>query len=446
MAIRILAVDDEADLRQLVRHALTQRGHEVRTSGNGKEAMTLLGQEEFDVVLLDLRMPEMGGIQLLRWAKEVGIEAEIIILTGHADVDTAIEAMRLGAYDYLSKPFRLQEVEQVVVKAAEKRELRKENVALRHVLARREGLPLLIARSPAMKNALQTVDKVAPTDSPVLIQGESGTGKELIARTIHLKSPQAQKPFVAINCGAFQDQLLESELFGHERGAFTGAVATKHGLFEVADGGTLFLDEIGEMSHAMQVRLLRALDSGEIRRVGSHRNFKVSVRILAATTKDLVQEVGERRFREDLFFRVSTIVLKLPPLREREGDIPPLVEHFLQSTPSGRRKLVISPDALAMLEQYPWPGNIRELRNTVERLLILVDHPVITSGDLPDNILQIPKSYSEDELAKFSLSEVERLHILRVLARTNYNKSQAARILQIDVKTLANKMKAYKLP
>jgi len=445
MAIRILAVDDEPDLRQLVRHALTQRGHEVRTAGNGKEAMALLGQEEFDVVLLDLRMPEMGGIQLLRWAREMGIEAEIIILTGHADVDTAIEAMRLGAYDYLSKPFRLQEVEQIVVKAAEKRELRKENVVLRHVLARREGLPLLIGQSPAMTNALQTVDKVAPTDSPVLIQGESGTGKELIARTIHLKSPRAQKPFVAINCGAFQDQLLESELFGHERGAFTGAVATKHGLFEVSDGGTLFLDEIGEMSPAMQVRLLRALDSGEIRRVGSHRNFKVSVRIVAATTKDLVQEVGERRFREDLFFRVSTIVLKLPPLREREGDIPSLVEHFLQSA-QGRRRLGITPDALGILEKYSWPGNIRELRNTVERLLILVDHAVIVPGDLPDNILQIPKAYSEDELAKFSLSEVERLHILRVLARTNFNKSQAARILQIDVKTLANKMKAYKLP
>ena len=446
MAIRILAVDDEPDLRQLVRHALTQRGHEVRTAGNGKEAMALLGQEEFDVVLLDLRMPEMGGIQLLRWAREMGVEAEIIVLTGHADVDTAIEAMRLGAYDYLSKPFRLQEVEQVVVKAAEKRDLRKENVVLRHVLARREALPLLIGESPAMKNALQTVDKVAPTDSPVLIYGESGTGKELIARTIHLKSLRTQKPFVAINCGAFQDQLLESELFGHERGAFTGAVATKHGLFEVADGGTLFLDEIGEMSQAMQVRLLRALDSGEIRRVGSHRSFRVNVRIVAATTKNLVQEVGERRFREDLFFRVCTILLKLPPLRERDGDIAALVEHFLQNIPPGRRRLAISPEALAILQQYPWPGNIRELRNTIERLLILVDHPVITQADLPDNILQIPKSYGEDELATFSLSEVERLHILRVLGRTNYNKSHAARILQIDVKTLANKMKAYKVP
>ncbi|HLA82950.1 MAG TPA: sigma-54 dependent transcriptional regulator [Thermoleophilia bacterium] len=446
MAIRILAVDDEPDLRKLVRHALTQRGHDVRTAANGKEAMTLLGQEEFDVVLLDLRMPEIGGIQLLRWAREMGIESEIIILTGHADVDTAIEAMRLGAYDYLSKPFRLQEVEQVVVKAAEKRELRKENVVLRNVLARRETLPLLIGQSPAMKNVLQTVEKVAPTDSPVLIQGESGTGKELIARTIHLKSHRAQKPFVAINCGAFQDQLLESELFGHERGAFTGAVATKHGLFEVADGGTLFLDEIGEMSHAMQVRLLRTLDSGEIRRVGSHRNSKVSVRIVAATTKDLVHEVGEHRFREDLFFRISTILLKLPPLRERDGDIPAVVEHFLEHVPPGWRRLGISPDAVAMLEQYSWPGNIRELRNTVERLLILVDGPVITPADLPENVLQIPRSFSEDELAKFSLSEIERLHILRVLARTNHNKTQAARILQIDVKTLANKMKAYKMP
>jgi DNA-binding NtrC family response regulator len=442
--MRALVVDDDHDVRTFLASVLAKQSIAVATAGSGAEAMAVLGREEFDVVLLDLRLPDASGLDVLRWARGADVDTEFIVLTGHAEVETAVEAMRLGAYDFLGKPCRNSELLQVVGKAAEKKSLRRENVALKEVM-RRDGLPRLVGQSAPVRDVVAVIERVAARESPVLIQGESGTGKELVARTIHLKSRRAGRPFVSVNCGALPDTLLETELFGHRRGAFSGAVTSRVGLFEAADGGTLFLDEIGEMSPAMQVRLLRALDSGEVRRVGEERAFHVDVRIVAATAKDLGREAGEGRFRWDLFYRVSTIIVPVPPLRDRRDDIPLLVQHFTATAVREGGALRFAPEAMELLVRYDWPGNIRELRNVMERLLILHQADEVQADDLPAEfrVARLRSEPKDDVLV--SLAEIERRHVEHVLAATGWNKSRTARILGVDIKTLNKKIRDFSL-
>jgi DNA-binding NtrC family response regulator len=441
-AVRVLAVDDERPTRLLMERELPRAGFQVTTAESGEEALAAIRTQDFDVILLDLRMPGIGGMEALRRIRESEATAEVVILTGHPDVDTAIAAMKVGAYDYLTKPFKLAELEQVLRRAAERKHLQQENQALRRMVAQREPFPLLIGGSRAITELLATLQRIAPTDANVLIMGPSGTGKGLVARVIHASSARARGPFLSINCSAFQDQLLESELFGHEKGAFTGAAAAKQGLFEVAGGGTLVLDEVGEMSPAMQAKLLQVLDTREMRRVGGTRVHRLDVRIIAATNRDLPEAIKVGRFREDLYYRLNVVTLTLPPLRERKEDIPPLIEHFLaQFGSAGYGPRQFAPDALQALMNYPWPGNVRELANTIERLLILAPGDVIGREDLPPNI----RSAQGAAGMPGSLAEMERQHILRVLKETQGRKAQAARILGVDVKTLNKKIKDYQL-
>jgi len=445
-AVRVLVVEDEPVLRGLYQDNLQEHGFAVTAAADGQEGLELLRAQAFDVVLLDLNMPRLDGLGLLRHMRAEDMEAEAIVLTATSELETAIEAMKLGAFDYLTKPARLHEMEVVIRKAFDRRQMARENRALRRIVAQREGAPTLIAQSPAMRRLLADVDKVAAADSPVLIQGESGTGKELIARGIVHKSARAGKVFLALNCGAFQDALLESELFGHEKGSFTGALAQKHGLFEVADGGTLFLDEVGEMSTAMQAKLLRVLEEGEIRRVGGTRVAKVNVRVITATNKDLAHEVDAGRFRKDLYYRLNVLSLTLPPLRERPGDIPLLIAHFMGRLAGRRPAKRLSEEALGLLTGYAWPGNIRELENLVERLVVFSENEVIEVADLPPTI-RAPAAAAADaaEGEPQSLKDAERIHIAKVLAHCAGNKSRAARILGIDIKTLSAKIKTYGL-
>ena len=445
-AIKVLVVDDERPTRLLMEKELPRTGFAVTTAESGEAALELLREQDFDVVLLDLKMPGIGGMEALRRIRESGASAEVVILTGHPDVNTAIEAMKLGAYDYLTKPFKLAEVEAVVRRAAERKRLQQENAALRRMVAQRVPLTPIVGHSEAMEAVLQKIGRIAGSEANVLIEGESGTGKGLIAQAIHGRSARAAGPFLVINCSGFQDQLLESELFGHEKGAFTGASSAKQGLFEVANHGTLFMDEVAEMSAAMQAKLLQILDSRELRRVGGTRVHRVDVRIIAATNKELSREVRDGRFREDLYYRLNVVSVMLPPLRERKEDIPPLIEHFLRCFQgSGKQARVITPEALRLLQDYPWPGNVRELANAVERLLILAPGAAIGPEDLPPNIRTAGEAGPGHPGGPFSLSEMERLHIARVLSETKGKKMQAARLLGIDLKTLNKKIKDYNI-
>ena len=438
--IRVLVVDDERPTRLLMEKELPRAGYLVTSAESGEQALEHMRARDFDVVLLDLKMPGIGGMEALRRIRDSGASAEVVVLTGHPGVESAIQAMKLGAYDYLTKPFKLSELEEVLRRAAERRHLRQENIALRRMVAQREPAPLIIGQGPAMTALFETLRRISPTDANVLIQGESGTGKGVVARAIHAASPRAGGPFLVINCSGFQDQLLESELFGHEKGSFTGATSAKQGLFEVAEGGTLLLDEVGEMSAAMQSKLLQVLDTRELRRVGGTRVHRVDVRVIAATNKDLAREVAARRFREDLYYRLNVVGVILPSLRERKEDIPLLVEHFLgRFCVTGHKGKALSPETLRLLVEYPWPGNVRELANTIERLLILTPGDVIDPQDLPPNV----QSFSGPAGGPASLAEMERLHVTRVLAETGGRKMKAARLLGIDLKTLNSKIKRY---
>jgi two-component system response regulator AtoC len=454
-AVHVLVVDDDADVRGLLATVLEgDAGPRVAQAASGAEGMALLGREEFDVALVDVQMPDRSGLDVLRWARAAEIDTELIVLTAHADVETAVQAMRLGAYDFIPKPCKNAELREVVAKAAEKKALRRENSALKAVVNRRDGLPTIVGESPEIREVLAMIRRVAASDRPVLVEGESGTGKELVARSIHLQSRRAARPFVSVNCGALPDTLLESELFGHKKGAFSGAINSRVGLFEAANGGTLFLDEIGEMSPAMQVRLLRVLDSGEVRRVGEERIFHVDARVVAATNKDLAREAAEGRFRWDLFYRVSTIGISAPPLRRRRSDIPLLVEHFRGARGRTGRGLRFAPDAIVRLVEYDWPGNIRELRNLIERLHILHEGHEVHAGDLPEEFHRAPAAAAlppgrpapaGDDVLR-PLAEIEWRHIERVLRATAWNKARAARILEVDIKTLNKKIRDFKIP
>ena len=442
-AVRVLVVDDDADVRGLLGAVLARNRVTVMEAASGAEAMTRLGREEFDVVLIDILLPDHSGLDVIRWARGAEIDTEFVVLTGHADLETAVEAMRLGAYDFVAKPWKNAELLEVVAKAVEKKQLRRENSVLKEVITRRDGLPRVVGESAEIQDVLSMIARVAASDRPVLIHGESGTGKELVARTIHLRSRRAASPFVSVNCGALPDTLLETELFGHKRGAFSGAIASRVGLFEAANGGTLFLDEIGEMSAAMQVRLLRALDSGEVRRVGEDRTFHVDVRVVAATAKDLSREATEGRFRWDLFYRVATVVVPVPALRQRPSDIPALVQHFAESLGRGGKPLRFSREAMERLMSYAWPGNIRELRTLVERMQILHASDEVGVSDLPVEFGLRHRFSEPADPTTLPLHEVERQHVERVLEATGWNKARAARVLEVDVKTLNKKIRDF---
>ncbi|MFQ5843220.1 MAG: sigma-54-dependent transcriptional regulator, partial [Thermodesulfobacteriota bacterium] len=385
--ISILLVDDDDTFREVLTGELASMGYGVVSASSGEEAKERLEREDFDVALMDIRMPGMGGIQALRMIKESSPGTEVIMLTGHATIDNAVESMKLGAFDYLTKPCTLDNLEAVVRKALERKQILQKNMALKQELARRERLEGFIGESREFKEVIELISKVASTDSSVLIQGESGAGKELVARAIHRASPRRDNPFIIIDCGSLQENLLESELFGHEKGAYTGAVGLKHGLFEVADSGTIFLDEIGEISPSLQVKLLRVLEMGEFRRVGGLKVIDVDVRVLAATNKTLHQLVERGKFREDLFYRLNIISILIPPLRDRRGDIPLLARHFAENhNITDKGKKLITDEAMELLSTYRWPGNVRELQNVIERAIILSEDEYIKPEDLPTNL------------------------------------------------------------
>ena len=441
----LLVVDDELSARTTLALLLRKRGHRVTEADAVTSATKRLAEEVFDLVVTDLRMPDGDGLDVLQAARTQANVPDVILLTAYAEWKSAKEAIRLGALDYFEKGQEPEELYRRIDKALAGRALRRENENLRAQLRERYGLPGLIAQSPAMHGVLDLVERVAPTDATVLIQGESGTGKEVIAKAIHHASVRAARPFVAVNCGAVPETLLESELFGYVRGAFTGAGVSKLGLFEEADGGTLFLDEVAEMPAALQVKLLRALQSGEVRRLGATQAATIDVRVLAATNGDLGARIAQGSFREDLFYRLNVIQMVLPPLRDRREDIPALAEHFLARTAAKLgRTLRLSPGALERLLRYPWPGNVRELENAVERAAILARTEAVEPDDLPPHVsagLQLGPSPALPR--QITLAEAERTHILQTLERFGRNHSGAAEALGIGRTTLWRKLKEY---
>jgi two-component system, NtrC family, response regulator AtoC len=436
--IRVLVVDDEKNFRRVIVQELQRQGFSVEEAAGGKEALERITREEFDVLILDLSMPGLGGMDLLRMVKELDNPLEVIILTAHGTITTAVEAMKLGAYDFLSKPFRMEELSAAVSKAYEKKELLRQNWLLRAQIARKAEPYRIITRNPQFLALLESVQKFSRSNLPVLISGESGVGKELIARAIHGASPRSSGPFIPINCGAIPENMLESELFGHEKGAFTGAHVRKPGLLEVAHEGVLFLDEVSEMIPTLQSKLLRAIETGSFFKVGGTRETTVDTRFLAATNRNLKEEVEKGRFRSDLFFRLSALTVSIPPLRERQEDIALLVEHFIQENPEFQKRR-FSPEALKVMERYPWPGNVRELKNIVHRTLLLTEQEVVEPADLPPGLLVDQRPASK------KLEDVEKEHILRVLKETGGRRGQAAEILGMDPKTLYRKMLSYGL-
>ncbi|HEX7788178.1 MAG TPA: sigma-54 dependent transcriptional regulator [Methylomirabilota bacterium] len=436
--IRVLVADDEKNLRELLVRELTRKGHAAAGVADGRAALDRLREESPEVLLLDMKMPNVEGIDVLRELQGVPDAPQVIVMTGFQDVTTAVEAMKLGAYDYLTKPARIEELDILIRKAAEKGRLVRQNVVMRGQLEE-PGYQSIITGSPRMEEVLHLIDRVGPTDSAVLVLGESGTGKELVARAIHDRSARAQQAFVPIHCGALAREVLESELFGHEKGAFTGAVATKAGLIELADGGTLFLDEIGEMEPESQVKLLRVLESYAFFRVGGTRRRTVDIRLVAATNRDLAEAIKAGEFRQDLYYRINTITITLPPLRERPEDIRRLAEHFLeQNAPYGRKRL--SDAAMECLERYRWPGNVRELQHAVQRAVILSRGDVLQPGDLPEEVRGgRPSAASPGG----SLEDMERQHIIATLRSVGGHRAKAATVLRIDPKTLYRKIQGY---
>jgi two-component system response regulator AtoC len=433
---RVLVLEDDKALSEVVCEELRARGCHTVPAHTVADGFEQLKQWEFDVALLDLILPDGSGIELLRHIAQEELPTEAIVLTGYAEVSTAIEAMKLGAYDYLTKPARMEELEVRVAKAAEKARLRRENLSLRERLKRQDPAQGLVTEDPAMKEVLATVGRVAPSDIPVLIQGESGTGKELIARAIHEKSPRAGLPFLAINCAAVPESLLESELFGHEKGSFTGAVARKPGLFELADRGVLLLDEVGEAPLSVQVKLLRVLETKEFLRVGGTRPVRSDVRILSATNRNLKVEMQEGRFREDLYYRLNGVTLQLPSLRNRREDIPLLARHFVDRF-AGKKKL--SPKTLELLKAYAWPGNVRELAMAIQRAVVLCAQETIEPDDLPLDV-RTPDWKAPAVRTALTLAEMEREYIATVLEQHQGHRGKTARALGIDPKTLYNKL------
>ena len=451
--VSILAVDDEVPLLQVLKGLLEQEGYYVQTAADGIAAINLIQSLPFDLVLLDVKMPRVDGVEVLRFIKDHYLDTQVIMLTGVSDVRMAVECMQLGAFHYVTKPYSGDELLAIIDRAMERKQLLIQNKALKSELERHAFSSQIVSKSKAYLDLLNLASRVAPTDSTVLIQGASGTGKELIANFLHTNSLRNEQPFMALNCSSIPETLIESELFGHEKGAFTDAIVTKQGLVEIAHGGTLFLDEVAEISLMIQPKLLRFLQTGEYRRVGGNKNFRSDVRIISATNKDLRQEVGTGRFREDLLYRLNVITLNLPPLRERKEDIPLLVDHFLKKRFPLREPKRMEDRALEVLMKYNWPGNVRELENVVERAAILSQDKEIQVDDLalPIGTRATFESITSADGGAVRIGsaarmvDIEKAHIAGVLKSVSWNKNVAAKILDISLKTLYTKIQQFDL-
>ena len=450
---RILVVDDEKSMRDLLSITLEKEGYDVLKAAGGEPAIEALHRESVDAVITDLRMPKVDGLQVLRVAKEVSPDTAVIVITAVASTETAVEAMKLGAYDYITKPFKLDEVNLIVRNALERKRLRDENLYLRRQLETQHRFENIIGKSGVIAEVFDTIRKIADSPSTAMVTGESGTGKELVARAIHFNSFRRDKPFVSVNCGAIPEGLMESELFGHVRGAFTGAVSNKVGLFSAAEGGTLFLDEITEIPALLQVKLLRAIQVREIRRVGDTRDIKTDVRLIAASNRDLEEAVAEGILREDLFYRLNVIPIQLPPLRERREDIPLLVAHFLQkfSKELGKDVRGVTPEAMAVLERYRWPGNIRELENVLERAIVLGAGDMLGIDSLPESVrrerpvkgldsVDLPEDGLDLEA---TLDAIESRYLQRALDRTGGVQTKAADLLKMTFRQFRYKLQKH---
>jgi len=442
----ILVVEDEDIARRNLEHILKKEGYEVVATNSGTKALELLRQRDFDLVLTDLKMEKVDGMQVLAKSREILPYTEVIMITGYATVDSAVAAMKEGAYHYIAKPYKIDEIRQIVRQALMKRRLQLENLELKESLKKAQPVPFIVGKSRAIFEVLETIQQISASDTNVLIYGESGTGKELAAKAIHHLSPRSAKRFVAFNCGSFTDELMANELFGHEKGAFTGAVQEKKGLLEAADGGTVFLDEIGDMPMSMQVKLLRVIQEKELLRVGGVDPLPVDVRFIAATHRDLQQDVQAGNFRQDLYYRLNVIALRLPPLTERVDDIPLLVNHFLAQKSRAMKKTIdaVEPEALDLLCRYSWPGNVRELENIMERAVALENGPLIRVADLPDYIHNLTiETYRHAPSQIPSLEDQEKRYIQWVLEKSEGNKTKAAKIMGIDRVSLWRKLKRY---
>ncbi|MGB7573285.1 MAG: sigma-54 dependent transcriptional regulator [Thermodesulfobacteriota bacterium] len=450
---RILIVDDEESFRHMLSVILVKEGYEVETSSNGEEGLQKASASPFDQILCDIRMPRMDGLVFLREIKKTGAEASVIMMSAYGTVDTAIEAMKLGAYDYISKPFKPDEIILTLRKSEEREHLRRENQLLRKEVGKEYSFENIVSKNEKMQKMFDVIKKVSQYKSTVLITGESGTGKELVARALHYNSDRSQSPFIAVNCGAIPENLLESELFGHAKGAFTDAIRTKKGLFEEADEGTLFLDEIGELPGQLQVKLLRVLQEGEIRRIGESKPIQIDVRIVAATVRDLSKEVNEGRFREDLFYRLNVLPIHIPPLRERKEDIPLLIHHFIGKYNQTMNKNVADVDHNAMdtLMNYKWYGNVRELENTIERAIVLSEKNNIELENLPIEILNFKEEFQletlpDEEYSIKKASKALEVNLIRkALRKTKGNHTHAAKLLEISHRALLYKIKEYEI-
>jgi len=449
---KVLIVDDESGMRHMRSVLLEREGYDIETAENGQEGLNKIKSEDYDLVLCDIRMPEMDGLSFLERAKSVSRNVPVIMMSAFGNVDTAIEAMKKGAYDYVSKPFKADEILLRLQRLTKQESLVHENENLKRVLHQQTSFNNIVARSPKMLDIFDTIRKISEYKTTVLITGESGSGKELIAQAIHFNSPRANKPFVAINCSAIPETLLESELFGYMKGSFTGANKDKKGLFEEASGGTLFLDEVGDLPVPLQVKLLRAIQEEEIRRVGSSTTIKVDVRLITATLKNLGEEIKKGTFREDLYYRLNVLPIHLPPLRERKEDIPLLAEHFIKrfNTEMGKNVETISPECLQALGDYSWPGNVRELENMVERALVLENSKILNFESLPDVIRNQEvnpaiKAAANELSIKKMMAIMEQELIKKALEKTNGNRTWAAKLLEISHRALLYKIKRYGL-
>ncbi|MBP1778822.1 MAG: Response regulator of zinc sigma-54-dependent two-component system [candidate division NC10 bacterium] len=442
--LRVLVVDDDQAIREALSRTLEKFGYEVILAEDGQAGLDRLREGEIHIVLADLQMPKLSGQELLKAAKTIAPDVEVIVITGHGTVEDAVEAMKEGAYDFITKPFKRVQLERTIRRAAEKQALALQNRRLQARIDELQGSGSIVGTSPVMLRTLELVRQVAPSTATVLIQGESGTGKELIADAIHHGSPRRGQAFVKVNCAALPENLLESELFGHERGAFTGAVARKEGRFELADGGTLFMDEIGDISVAMQAKLLRVLQSGEFERVGGTRTLKADVRLVAATNTDLAALVREKRFREDLYYRLNVITIQLPALRDRQEDIPLLAHHFLRRYAAQNAKAIegFAEEAMDLLQTYAWPGNVRELENAIERAVVLTRSDMITPVDLPETLVRTDQAARHLVVSIGTpLEEVENQLIDETLRFTKGDKTLAAKLLGIATRTIYRRMK-----
>lgn len=453
---KILIVDDERSMRDILSIMLKRAGYDVTLASDGDEAIAQLEKELFDLVITDLKMPKVGGLEVLKAVKELSPESVVLIITAFASADSAVEAMKLGAYDYLTKPFQIDEVQLIIRNALEKRRLSTENMLLRREVAAKAPAAQIIGDSEAIKKVFDIIKKVADTKSNVLICGESGTGKELVAREIHQKSARARMPFVTVNCSALPEPLLESELFGHMKGSFTGAVSNKPGLFEVANGGSVFLDEIGETTPAMQVKLLRVIQEREFRRVGGTRDVKVDIRIIAATNKDLEKAVADGSFREDLYYRLDVIPITLPPLRQRVDDIPLLARHFLEkfARVSGRSVSALSQEALDALMAHEWRGNVRELENLIERVVAFSNNSKITGEEVESSLhrpVASAKPVRPSDLPPEGLNledlmdSIEKDLLLKALERARWVKKRAAKLLQLNARSFRYRLDKFEI-